>query len=381
VPIIPACRWPGTVQKYVYVPGFRLSVSDFVPFMNVGVVPRVGPLVPDCTATLCGTGDLLVNAIVTLPALAVRVALSYISPPLGLTPSCSAVVDVVVVVAGGGVVAVGDVVADGDGLELLLLEWELPQPASASSATASASDVVLLDTGNASCDIELGLGGVGNRSRRVPSALQHTEDYARMLNSDSRSAARTNYRAPVAAEDHLGSRFRALRTSRGLSLTEVAEATDISSSFLSLFETGKNDITVGRLLRLVRFFGVSITELIPDPEPQETLIVRRDGRRQLESRAEGMVIELLTHRTRPKMLPTLVSLEPGVQLSDEGNPDRSDLFLFLLEGEITVADGEHELARLQPGDAAYMLLDRRWTFRNVGRTRAQWLGVTTPGAI
>jgi transcriptional regulator with XRE-family HTH domain len=185
----------------------------------------------------------------------------------------------------------------------------------------------------------------------------------------------------VAAENHLGSRFRALRTSRGLSLTEVAEATDISSSFLSLFETGKNDITVGRLLRLVRFFGVSITELIPDAEPQETLIVRRDGRRQLESRSEGMVIELLTHRTRPNMLPTLVSLEPGVQLSDEGSPDRSDFFLFLLDGEITVADGEHELARLRPGDAAYMLLDRRWTFQNVGRTRAQWLGVTTPGAI
>jgi mannose-6-phosphate isomerase-like protein (cupin superfamily) len=162
---------------------------------------------------------------------------------------------------------------------------------------------------------------------------------------------------------------------------EVADATEISSSFLSMFETGKSDITVGRLVRLVRFFGVSITDLIPDPEPQQTLVVRREGRRQLESRSEGAVLELLTHHTRHKMLPVLVALEPGGEIADEVEPDRTDFFLFLLEGEVEVDDGKNELERLRAGDAAYYVLDRPRTFRNVGRTRAQWLGVQTPTTL
>ena len=55
----------------MYVPG--LSASDKVrdPPWNVGVAPRVGPLVPCCTVRLCPSDASLVNLIVTFPALAV----------------------------------------------------------------------------------------------------------------------------------------------------------------------------------------------------------------------------------------------------------------------------------------------------------------------
>lgn len=148
-----------------------------------------------------------------------------------------------------------------------------------------------------------------------------------------------------------------------------------------MFETGKSDITVGRLVRLVQFFGVSITDLIPDPEPQQTVVVRREGRRHLESRSEGAVLELLTHHTRHKMLPVLVALEPGGRIADEVDPERSEFFLFMLEGEIEVVDGKNELVRLRAGDAAYFLTDRPRTFRNTGRQHAQWLGVQTPTTL
>jgi len=45
----------------------------------------------------------------------------------------------------------------------------------------------------------------------------------------------------------LGTRLRALRTERGLSLSQLESATSISSSFLSLVESGKSDITISRL--------------------------------------------------------------------------------------------------------------------------------------
>src|SRR6185312_910162 len=56
----------------------------------------------------------------------------------------------------------------------------------------------------------------------------------------------------------LGERLRAIRAERGVSLSAVAEATGISTSFLSLVETGKNDITFGRLRRLIDYYGVTL---------------------------------------------------------------------------------------------------------------------------
>jgi hypothetical protein len=57
VPSIPAWRWPGTEQKYVYLPRFSAALKTLVPPPeNVGVLP---------------TGaDELVNVIVTVPAFA-----------------------------------------------------------------------------------------------------------------------------------------------------------------------------------------------------------------------------------------------------------------------------------------------------------------------
>ena len=37
----------------------------------------------------------------------------------------------------------------------------------------------------------------------------------------------------------------------------------ISASFLSLVEKDRSDITIGRLVRLIEFYGISITDLLP----------------------------------------------------------------------------------------------------------------------
>ena len=49
--------------------------------------------------------------------------------------------------------------------------------------------------------------------------------------------------------------MRRIRNARGLSLAQVAEATAISRSLLSLIETGRSDITIGRLGRLAQLQG------------------------------------------------------------------------------------------------------------------------------
>ena len=71
----------------------------------------------------------------------------------------------------------------------------------------------------------------------------------------------------------LGARLRQLRRSRGVSLADVAEGSGISPSFLSMVEKGKSDITISRLMRLVHWFGVSVADLVQEPNPSSVQIV------------------------------------------------------------------------------------------------------------
>ena len=74
------------------------------------------------------------------------------------------------------------------------------------------------------------------------------------------SAAAEKQPDTAARNGDLGRRLRELRTSRKLSLAEVAEATSMSPSFLSVVENGQSDITVSRLMRLVQWYGVSVSD-------------------------------------------------------------------------------------------------------------------------
>ena len=97
-------------------------------------------------------------------------------------------------------------------------------------------------------------------------------------------------------ENHVGERLRELRRERGLSLAEVAEGTGISTSFLSVLETGRSDITLGRLMKLVKFFGTSVEELLPEAPSVDASLVRVT-RRDWE-KARRVPVELREQMTR-----------------------------------------------------------------------------------
>ena len=72
----------------------------------------------------------------------------------------------------------------------------------------------------------------------------------------------------------LGRRLKALRTSRGLSLKELGAETGVSASFLSMVESGRNDLSVGRLMVLADFYGVGLDDVLPGRRTDRHLAVR-----------------------------------------------------------------------------------------------------------
>ena len=109
----------------------------------------------------------------------------------------------------------------------------------------------------------------------------------------------------------VGRALSELRRRQGCSLQQVAAATGISRSFLSLVENGHSDITMGRLLRLVTFYGAHIADVLPLQNPQDPVVVRRSEQREMESPREGMRIALLAPEKDHKMTPSVATVEPG----------------------------------------------------------------------
>ena len=180
-----------------------------------------------------------------------------------------------------------------------------------------------------------------------------------------------------ARNGNLGRRLRELRTSRKLSLAEVAEATSISPSFLSVVENGQSDITVSRLMRLVQWYGVSVSDLLPAPDHLPVRVLHPEERRSLELSDEGITILMLTPTGRDAMMPVVNVYRVGGGMAESARHDGEE-FVFVLEGTLELSYGDGPPQLLRAGDTAYYRAEVPHSFRNVGDGEARFLGVTTP---
>jgi transcriptional regulator with XRE-family HTH domain len=171
----------------------------------------------------------------------------------------------------------------------------------------------------------------------------------------------------VDAPPGLGSALRAVRRAKSLSLSEVAAATGISASFLSLVENGKSDITIGRLVRLVTFYGVHLADLVPVQPAAEPDLVRKSEQRTLPSPAEGIQFRLLAPSMEGTMMPMIVEFEPSAHLAEFGRHPGEE-FVHVLRGTMELELEGSEPRILRSGDSAYYSAERPHLFRNASDT-------------
>jgi transcriptional regulator with XRE-family HTH domain len=182
--------------------------------------------------------------------------------------------------------------------------------------------------------------------------------------------------APVV--DGLGPKLRSLRRERGHSLAQVAAATGISSSFLSLVENGKNDLTVARLIRLVSHYGVTVNDLLPEESDQPPEILRQAHQRRIPSRSEGMDLYLLTHDGDRAMTPVMATYEVGGGTEEFLSYD-SEQWDYVLEGTLALIFDDDVVVALDAGDSAYYSAKRPHKYRNIGDGPARAIHVRSPG--
>jgi transcriptional regulator with XRE-family HTH domain len=182
-----------------------------------------------------------------------------------------------------------------------------------------------------------------------------------------------------AARSHtdVGHQLRAVRKERGFSLGQVAEATGVSRSFLSLVETGRSDITLGRLMRLVQFYEIRISDLLPEPPTADPRVVRVYERKRISSPGEGIDVFLLARDTDRLMMPIISVFEPGGE-NTEHNIHAGEEFVHVIEGALMIELAGEERIILREGDSAYYEADRPHRLRNIADGTTRLLEVLSP---
>lgn len=184
---------------------------------------------------------------------------------------------------------------------------------------------------------------------------------------------------PDAGNVEIGQKLRKLRKIRALKLRDLAEATGLSASFISMVETGKSDISLAKLQRIVQFYGITIGSLL-DGAHADRVVTRANDRVLLDSPAEGVTTRLMVPDLNRRIEALLMIFEPGADYEGSLRHDGEEV-IFIVEGSLELTLDEDERHVLNEGDTASYSSTRRHKFRNVHPERSVLYGVVTPPTL
>jgi transcriptional regulator with XRE-family HTH domain len=181
------------------------------------------------------------------------------------------------------------------------------------------------------------------------------------------------------SEINVGSKIRAYRKSRNLSLIELSRRTGIAASNLSSIELNKSSPTLGTIIKIAGAFGMKTGPFLDEALYQKAAVHRGSAASPSKViRTSGEEQRVLTdgvmlNKMDAKVI--ILTADDEGALVDEPGTDR---FVYCLEGSfIARVDREHH--RLAKGDSIYLLPEAVALLSAADQAGASILVVNTPG--
>jgi transcriptional regulator with XRE-family HTH domain len=154
----------------------------------------------------------------------------------------------------------------------------------------------------------------------------------------------------VPADLQLGSRIRALRQGRRMTLRALSARAGVTESFLSQVEREVTSPSIASVQRIAHALDLSIAQLFAE-EPSPGRVVRREARRRVETPGLKAVDEFLTTNLAGKLQVIMSTIQPGGGTGEEPyTHDSDEEVVIVLEGVLDLWVGDEHYA-LREGDA------------------------------
>jgi transcriptional regulator with XRE-family HTH domain len=154
----------------------------------------------------------------------------------------------------------------------------------------------------------------------------------------------------VPAELQLGSRIRALRQGRRMTLRALSARAGVTESFLSQVERDVTSPSIASVQRIAHALDLSIAQLFAE-EPSPGRVVRREARRRVATPGLKAVDEFLTTNMAGKLQVIMSTIQPGGGTGEEPyTHDSDEEVVIVLRGVLDLWVGDEHYA-LGEGDA------------------------------
>ncbi|BCA81120.1 XRE family transcriptional regulator [Desulfuromonas sp. AOP6] len=187
----------------------------------------------------------------------------------------------------------------------------------------------------------------------------------------------------MALEFNIGTKIKALRKARKLTLQDVARETGFSPALISQIENNNVSPPIATLSKIARFFDVKMGHFFEDDEEDRKYEVVRRGERRVISRViskagtgHGYTYEALSfQKQNKKMEPFVLTVSERAEEETLYNHEGEE-FLLILRGTAEVILEDQRFI-LQEGDAIYFDSDLRHRLLSLDGQEVEVLAVVT----
>lgn len=159
----------------------------------------------------------------------------------------------------------------------------------------------------------------------------------------------------VIDEAEIGSRIKAFRTGKGISLESLAQQTGFTKGYLSKVEKSKKSPPVSTLGILAKSLGVSISSILGEEIPRTSLCLVRKGERPLMAGwgdTSGYAYEAIAQQYPGKFMEPFVITLPTKPKRRKFFQHHGQEILYVLKGKMRFRHGD-DLYILNEGDCVY----------------------------
>lgn len=174
----------------------------------------------------------------------------------------------------------------------------------------------------------------------------------------------------------LGETVKTLRLQHGLTVTELADASNVSRRVVSNLEQGTGNPSLSTIDRIAGALDTDFPTLMHPAEKQSLIISSREAATVAWSSPRGSraVLCQSTPQTPPAEL-WQWDMVPGDEYVAEPDPDGSYELFLILDGTLTIAIAEEGQKKIAQGQSGRLASNRTYTYRNDERTPLRFVRI------
>ena len=166
--------------------------------------------------------------------------------------------------------------------------------------------------------------------------------------------------------------LKQLRTERGLTLGQLAKESGVSKAILSDMEKGESNPTINTIIKVSKGLNVPYSRLMEGVEPESTLVRQQETVMQANENHHYRIFCYFTTSPKRNFELFRVELDPNSSNVSIAHPPKSQEYLYVLEGELTL-ETETASYTLHPGDSLGFASSVPHTYHNRQTEQAVFL--------